>query len=104
MTKNEKVIAGILVGGAVIGIYMHYQKMKRDKAKVSTTKVIEKSMSGPCDNALLGNDNVPSAPRVRLLVPLTNESIVTLLPLTCSWPEELTDILVPPRFIVLPLK
>ena len=45
MTKNEKVIAGILVGGAVIGIYMHYQKMKRDKAKVSTTKVIEKSIS-----------------------------------------------------------
>jgi len=33
MTKNEKVIAGILVGGAIIGIYMHYQKMERDKAK-----------------------------------------------------------------------
>jgi len=44
MTKNEKVIAGILVGGAVIGIYMHYQKMKRDKAKASTSKVSEKSM------------------------------------------------------------
>jgi len=44
MTKNEKIIAGILVGGAVIGIYMHYQKKKKDKAKASTSKVSEKSM------------------------------------------------------------
>jgi hypothetical protein len=43
MTKNEKVIAGILVGGAIIGIYMHYQKMKRDKdkAKASATSIIK---------------------------------------------------------------
>jgi hypothetical protein len=36
MTKNEKIIAGILVGGAIIGVYMHYEKMKRDKAKAKT--------------------------------------------------------------------
>jgi hypothetical protein len=41
MTKNEKVIAGILVGGAIIGVYMHYQKMKRDKAKASATSIIK---------------------------------------------------------------
>lgn len=41
MTKNEKVIAGILVGGAIIGVYMHYQKMKRDKAKASAASIIK---------------------------------------------------------------
>jgi hypothetical protein len=41
MTKNEKVIAGILVGGAIIGVYMHYQKMKMDKAKTSAASIIK---------------------------------------------------------------
>jgi hypothetical protein len=41
MTKNEKVIAGILVGGAIIGVYMHYQKMKKDKAKSNPASIIE---------------------------------------------------------------
>jgi hypothetical protein len=34
-------LAGILVGGAIIGVYMHYQKMKRDKAKASATSIIK---------------------------------------------------------------
>ena len=40
MTKNEKLIAGILVAGGIIGVYMHYQKMKRDKAKTSAASMI----------------------------------------------------------------
>ena len=40
MTKNEKIVAGILVGGALIGFYMHIQKMKRDKAKTSAANII----------------------------------------------------------------
>ena len=43
MTKNEKIIAGILVGSALIGFYMHLQKMKRDKAKVDAAKMIAKA-------------------------------------------------------------
>jgi hypothetical protein len=40
MTKNEKIIAGILVGGALIGFYMHIQKMKKDKAKLDAAKMV----------------------------------------------------------------
>jgi hypothetical protein len=43
MTKNEKIIAGILVGGALIGFYMHIQRMKKDKAKLDAAKIIAKS-------------------------------------------------------------